>query len=103
PPDRPPVALHDALPICGPNFARFTARNLAARRRVSSERHAGVGDHPPVAPAGRAMREKPVAVVRAAPWGNGYLREPERSRLLHQYRPQVHMSGTRLGATRELR
>src|SRR2546430_3163379 len=70
----------------GPNFARFTGRNLPARRRLSSDpkglpalalgarfgrRQPGVGDHAPVAPTRSAVRGASVAVVRSAPGADG--------------------------------
>src|SRR5213079_3052222 len=61
----------------GPNFARFTGRNLATRERLSStpwgarsgHGQSCIGDHAPVASAGRAVRKEVLAVVRAAPGG----------------------------------
>src|SRR2546427_3151405 len=85
----------------GPNFARFTGRNLAARRRLSSEREPRVGDHAPVAPTRSAVREEVLAVVRAAPGGDADLSQAECLALPRQRGPEVHVPGPCLGASRE--
>src|SRR5712692_3961655 len=85
----------------GPNFARFTGRNLAARGRLSSERQSRVRDHAPVATARGPVREEVLAVVRAAPGLDGDLSEAERLPLPRQRRPEVHRPGPCLGASRE--
>src|SRR2546426_867426 len=85
----------------GPTSARFTGRNLAARRRLSSERESRVGDHPAVAPTRSAVREEVLAVVRAAPGGDGDLSEAEGLALPRQRGPEVHLPGPCLGASRE--
>src|SRR2546422_5993992 len=85
----------------GPNSARFTGRNLAARRRLSSERESRVGDHPAVAPTRSAVREEVLAVVRAAPGRDGDLPEAEGLALPRQRGPEVHLPGPCLGASRE--
>src|SRR5690349_5158080 len=74
----------------GPNFARFTARNLAGQRRVSSERHTHVGDHSPVPSARRAVGEEPIPVVGSAPRGDADLSDAELSRLPDQDGTEVH-------------
>src|SRR5216684_2708978 len=86
----------------GPNFARFTGRNLAARRRVSSERESHVSDHTPVAPARRAVREEVLAVMRAAPRRERDGCDPQGPPLLRQRGPEVHVPRSGLGATAEL-
>src|SRR3989442_665451 len=85
----------------GPNLVRFTGRNLAAGRRLSSEWQPCVGDHAPVAPTRGAVREEVLAVVRAAPGGDGDLSEAEGLGLPRQRGPEVHVSGPGLGASRE--
>src|SRR6266481_1684921 len=86
----------------GPNFARFTGRNLAARGRLSSERQSRVSDHASVAPARGPVREKVLAVMRTAPRGERDLSQPERLPLLRQRAPEIHVPRARLHAPAEL-
>src|SRR5207247_9978428 len=98
----------------GPNFARLTGGNLPARRRLSSDpkglpalalgarfgrRQPGVGDHAPVAPTRSAVREEVLAVVRAAPGGDGDLSEAEGLALPRQRGPAFHVPGPWFGAS----
>src|SRR6266849_1191478 len=86
----------------GPNFARFTGRNLAARGRLSSEREPQVGDHASVAPARGAMREELRAVMRAALRRERDGCDPQGPPLLRQRGPEVHVPRSGLGAPAEL-
>src|SRR5205809_1144391 len=80
------------------------ARNLAAERRLSSDgarscrRESHVGDHAPVPPARRAVREKVVAVIRAAPGRDRALGDTQLARLPGQDFPEVHMTRRPVGA-----
>src|SRR5213078_3268230 len=80
------------------------ARNLAAERRLSSDgarscrRESHVGDHAPVPPARRAVREKVVAVMRAAPGRDRDLGDTQLARLPGQDFPEVHMTRRPVGA-----
>src|SRR6266566_6186280 len=81
-----------------PNASK-RARNDS--RRLSSERESRVGDHPAVAPTRRAVREEVLAVVGAAPGGDGDLSEAECLGLPRQRSPEVHVPGPCLGASRK--
>src|SRR6266480_4878844 len=76
-------------------------RNLPARGRLSSEWQPCVGDHPPVAPARGAVREKQLAVVRTAPRRACDPAEPQRLPLLRQRDPKIHVPRRGLGALAE--
>src|SRR4029077_3437817 len=92
-PERLDEAVGENKKKRGPNFARFTARNLAGPRRVSSERHTGGGDHPPVASTRRAMREKPIAIMRGAPGRDAHLGDAQLSGLPDQNVREVQVAG----------
>src|SRR5260370_34522851 len=82
-------SIRDAQKKARAELRPLEAGNLAAGRRVSSERQAEVGDHAPVAPARGAVGKELCAVVGAAPGRDRDGREAERLRLAHQDRPQV--------------
>src|SRR4051812_41863054 len=73
----------------GPNFARITEGNVPWVPSMSTERPAEVGDHPAVAPAGRAMRVKAIASLGAAPRRDRDLINSERARLTRERGAQI--------------
>src|SRR5260370_35794202 len=71
-------SIRDAQKKARAELRPLEAGNLAAGRRVSSERQAEVGDHAPVAPARGAVGKELWAVVGAAPGRDRDGREAER-------------------------